>query len=111
MENTPACLTSTRYSVASPCLASSVIGQQHLAHLGRKFLGGGIHVELKLRLPSLIVRQARTIRRLVGTILQVDALQAHLDAADICFVAPAAVTSFIMPPELIDPTRRCDPAR
>src|ERR1700688_2370745 len=58
-------------------------GQQHFADVGRKLLGGGIHVELKFRLPCLIVRQPRTVRRLIRAILQVNALQAHLHAADV----------------------------
>ena len=45
----PACLTSTRNSVCSPCLADTVIGQDHLAHFAIDRLHAGIQVERDLR--------------------------------------------------------------
>ena len=83
MENTPACLTSTRYKRRIALLGLERDGEQHLAHVGTEFIGRRIHVELKFRLPGLIVRQPRSVRRLVRAVLQIHALQRHLHATDV----------------------------
>src|ERR1700677_996231 len=55
-------------------------GQEHLAHVRRELVSRGVHVELELRLPILVVGHPRPIRRFVRAVLQIDTLQAHLHA-------------------------------
>ena len=81
------------------------------ASIGGELLRRRIHIELKLRFPSLIVRQPRSVRRFIGTVLQVNALQVHLDATDVGFSPRISNLVHQQSPELIDPVRPCDRVR